>query len=45
MPVVLNETTKTAAIEDLKTFIRHERDSRQVKKALAVKLDLPRLSL
>lgn len=28
----------TAAIEELQTFIRRERDSRQVKKALAVKL-------
>jgi putative transposase len=38
MPVALPESTKTTAIEELKAFLRTERDGRQVKKALAVKL-------
>jgi len=38
MPVALPESAKTKAIEELKAFIRTERDGRQVKKALAVKL-------
>jgi putative transposase len=38
MPVALSESTKTTAVEELKAFIRTERDGRQVKKALAVKL-------
>lgn len=38
MPIALPESAKTAAIEELKAFIRTERDGRQVKKALAVKL-------
>jgi putative transposase len=38
MPVALPESAKTTAIEELTTFIRTERDGRQVKKALAVKL-------
>lgn len=38
MPVALPESAKIAAIEELKAFIRAERDGRQVKKALAVKL-------
>ncbi len=38
MPTPQTEPNKTLAIEELKTFIRAERDARQVKKALAVKL-------
>ena len=38
MPTPQTESNKTVAIEELKTFIRVERDGRQVKKALAVKL-------
>ena len=38
MPTALSELAKTTAIEELKAFIRRERDARQVKKALAIKL-------
>ena len=38
MPTPQTEPNKTVAIEELKAFIRVERDARQVKKALAVKL-------
>jgi len=38
MSMPLTESAKTTAIDELKTFLRTERDGRQVKKAVAVKL-------
>lgn len=38
MPTTLAKPDNAAAVEELKAFIRQQRDGRQVKKALAVKL-------